>query len=180
MIEHVSSCRREHPQGKSSCYIRFVVVSIFIWVKQIWYDLLVFTRNKQGKPEIKQKSFEKNINNRNTGYPAQDPTANKYLSGSGWEIKFFCFLFSPETNREPHKNNRKASSKNMKKHRNTGYPAQDLTANKYHIFTRGGSWAGYPVFMFFWKLFVFLMFFLFKCFRLVYLSFCIYNRTTHI
>ena len=27
-----------------------------------------------------------NGNNINTGYPAFDPTANKYLSGSGWEI----------------------------------------------------------------------------------------------
>ena len=29
----------------------------------------------------------------NTGYPALDPTANKYLSGSGWEISVvFCFV----------------------------------------------------------------------------------------
>ena len=29
-----------------------------------------------------------------TGYPALDPTANKYLSGSGWEIYVFSvFLF---------------------------------------------------------------------------------------
>ena len=28
-------------------------------------------------------------NNRHTGYPALDPTANKYLSGSGWEIMHF-------------------------------------------------------------------------------------------
>ena len=42
-----------------------------------------------------------NSNNINTGYLALDPTANKYLSGSGWEIffssffKFFyVFLFS--------------------------------------------------------------------------------------
>ena len=29
----------------------------------------------------------------NTGYPALDPTANKYLSGSGWEISVFSVLF---------------------------------------------------------------------------------------
>ena len=29
----------------------------------------------------------------NTGYPALDPTANKYLSGSGWEISVFLFLY---------------------------------------------------------------------------------------
>ena len=29
--------------------------------------------------------------NESTGYPALDPTANKYLSGSGWEISVFCF-----------------------------------------------------------------------------------------
>ena len=27
-----------------------------------------------------------------TGYPALDPTANKYLSGSGWEIYVFLFV----------------------------------------------------------------------------------------
>ena len=26
----------------------------------------------------------------NTGYPALDPTANKNISGSGWEIMIFC------------------------------------------------------------------------------------------
>ena len=43
---------------------------------------------------MKQKSFEKNIKqqNRNTGYPAQDPTTNKYFSGSGWEIMYLCFV----------------------------------------------------------------------------------------
>ena len=29
-----------------------------------------------------------------TGYPALDPTANKYLSGSGWEISVLFFMFS--------------------------------------------------------------------------------------
>ena len=51
-------------------------------------------QNKQKTTEIKQKSFEKNNKNRNTGYPAQDPTANKYLSGSGWEIMYFCVVVS--------------------------------------------------------------------------------------
>ena len=31
--------------------------------------------------------LNKNINTR---YPAFDPTANKYLSGSGWEIMYLC------------------------------------------------------------------------------------------
>ena len=39
-----------------------------------------------------RKASSKNINNRHTGYPAQDPTANKYLSGSGWEIFYLCML----------------------------------------------------------------------------------------
>ena len=40
-----------------------------------------------------KKSFAKNIKtNRNTVYPAQDPTANKYISGSGWKIFFFVVL----------------------------------------------------------------------------------------
>ena len=43
---------------------------------------------------------------------------------------------------------------------------------------RGGSWAGYPVFLFlcFSRSFS-VSFCLFLCFRLVYLSFCMYNRT---
>ena len=41
----------------------------------------------------KQKNSIENRQNRNTGYPALDPTANKYLSGSGWEISV-CFVFS--------------------------------------------------------------------------------------
>ena len=44
--------------------------------------------------EITQKSFENNDKiSRTTGYPALDPTANKYLSGSGWEIMILCFYF---------------------------------------------------------------------------------------
>ena len=41
------------------------------------------------------KNSKTNSNNINTGYLALDPTANKYLSGSGWEISvfsvFMCF-----------------------------------------------------------------------------------------
>ena len=42
------------------------------------------------------QNSKKNRKHRNTGYPALDPTANEYLSGSGWEISglfymFFCF-----------------------------------------------------------------------------------------
>ena len=53
-------------------------------------------RNKQKQTERNrnktEKLREKQKNNKNTGYPALDPTANKYLSGSGWEIMYFCFL----------------------------------------------------------------------------------------
>ena len=60
------------------------------------------------------------------------------------------------------------------------------SANKYHIFIRGGSWAGYTVFIYvvcfsrsFSVLFMLLGFCL--CFRLVLLSCCSYNRKhTHI
>ena len=58
--------------------------------------------NKQNRTntEITQKSFEKHItNNRNTGYPAQDPTANIYIiylfaEVRGLDILYLCFLFS--------------------------------------------------------------------------------------
>ena len=48
----------------------------------------------------RQASRKQTKQHRNTGYPALDPTANKYLSGSGWEISvffslcFYVFLFS--------------------------------------------------------------------------------------
>ena len=44
------------------------------------------------KHKQKHTNSKKNIKHRNTGYPALDPTANKYLSGSGWEISVFLFL----------------------------------------------------------------------------------------
>ena len=50
---------------------------------------------KELKKTRRNKNNSKtNSNNINTGYPALDPTANKYLSGSGWEIYVvFCMLF---------------------------------------------------------------------------------------
>ena len=52
-------------------------------------------RRKQQKTERNRRTTEqleeKHKTNRNTGYPALDPTANKYLSGSGWEISVFIF-----------------------------------------------------------------------------------------
>ena len=50
-------------------------------------------KQKQKETENKQNNSKKNIKNRNTGYPALDPTANKYLSGSGWEIYVFFSFF---------------------------------------------------------------------------------------
>ena len=51
-------------------------------------------KRKQKETEQQQKTTRrKTFKNMNTGYPALDPTANKYLSGSGWEISVFCFLF---------------------------------------------------------------------------------------
>ena len=38
----------------------------------------------------RDKYLDRNIN---TGYPALDPTANKSLSGSGWEIMYFCCFY---------------------------------------------------------------------------------------
>ena len=51
--------------------------------------------NKYKQKTEKLREKHKNIN---IGYPALEPTANKYLSGSGWEIffpAFYVFLFSP-------------------------------------------------------------------------------------
>ena len=37
----------------------------------------------------REQHLNKNIH---TGYPALHPTANKYFSGSGWEIMYLCFV----------------------------------------------------------------------------------------
>ena len=77
---------------------------------------------------------------------------------------------------------REKHTNNKKKNRNTAYPAQDPTANIYHIFIRGGSRAGYPVFLLccvfsrsFSCLFMFVML-LFNVVAYLFLSFCIYKR----
>ena len=53
--------------------------------------------------------------------------------------------------RRKHKQKHKETEKLREKRKNinTGYPAPDRRINKYMIFVRGGSWAGYPVFVFF-------------------------------
>ena len=48
-------------------------------------------QKKLKKTRRNSKNSKTNGNNINTGYPALDPTANKYLSGSGWEISVFFF-----------------------------------------------------------------------------------------
>ena len=49
---------------------------------------------KQTTDKLKEKHKNKH---RNTGYPAHEPTVNKYLSGSGWEFSivflFYFYLF---------------------------------------------------------------------------------------
>ena len=49
--------------------------------------------NKLKKTRRNRKNSKTNGNNINTGYPALDPTANKYLSGSGWEIYVFSVYY---------------------------------------------------------------------------------------
>ena len=76
------------------------------------------TRRKHTQTERNRKHTEQleeqQEQNMNTGYPALDPTANKYLSGSGWEISFFfCFGFasSPAENILQKQTNKKKSRK---------------------------------------------------------------------
>ena len=40
---------------------------------------------KETETTTEQLKEKQKKQNRNTGYPALDPTTNKYLSGSGWE-----------------------------------------------------------------------------------------------
>ena len=149
MIEHVSSCRREHPQGKylingnpvvicvlllylflhewsrydmiylnlsktnrekqkssrkvclvcfvfsRSCLCCFLFVYVFFDCKCkslnrlgeniVWLNKKKTERNRN-KTEMEQTSFEKNKKNRNTGYPALDPTAKIYIYIYIWYI----------------------------------------------------------------------------------------------
>ena len=74
-------------------------------------------------------------------------------------------------NRKQHKQKHKNSKNNTKNNRNTVYPALDPTANKY---LSGSGWE-ICCFGFFLELLCFVS--VSFCFRLVFLSFCIYNRT---
>ena len=51
---------------------------------------------KETETTTEQLKEKQKKQNRNTGYPALDPTTNKYISGSGWEtmymLLFFCFV----------------------------------------------------------------------------------------
>ena len=60
-------------------------------LKRLGENLTKQTEINNNKTEqLEEKHKQNNIN---TGYPALDPTANRYLSGSGWEIYVFFLLF---------------------------------------------------------------------------------------
>ena len=154
------------------------------------------TRRKQTKTterNIKTHKLEEtHKNNRNTVYPALDPTANKYLSGSGWEISVFSvfgmcffelcyvflflyvFLFDCKCNSLKHINKKtekqKHNSKNSKTNRKTEIqdiqPTNRPRINRTTII-RGGSWAGYPVVLLFCLMFVLELFCCLFCFFLL-------------
>ena len=48
--------------------------------------------NKTERNMNKTEKLREKHTNINTGYPALDPTAIEYLSGSGWEIMYFVFF----------------------------------------------------------------------------------------
>ena len=162
-------------------------------------------KNIKKQKQTKKHNSKKNIEHRNIGYPALDPTANKYISGSGWEIYvcsvcclccyvflrvvfllFVCFymcLFDCKCkslqrlgeNIKKRKQKQTTLRKTFKKKTEISQPEPER-----YLFAVG-SRAGYPVFMFvvlFLEFVCFcLWFFLFCCcFRIVCLSFCIYNR----
>ena len=61
-------------------------------------NIFLKKRKKKNK-KLQEKHKQRIKQNINTGYPALEPTANKYLSGSGWEMSVcsvcvchvFCF-----------------------------------------------------------------------------------------
>ena len=50
------------------------------------------TQQKETEQQKHKNSKDNRKTNRNTGYPALDPTANKYISGSGWENCCFYII----------------------------------------------------------------------------------------
>ena len=106
MIEHVSSCRREHPQGKYLIKGNPVVIYVLMFVLLLYvfcFDCKCKSLNRLGEninnQQNKQKSFQKNINTEIQDIqPRTRPrmniisTANRYLSGSGW-MSCICCLF---------------------------------------------------------------------------------------
>ena len=151
------------------------------------FDCKCKSLNRQGE-NINKKTLESFEKNRNTGYPAQDPTANKYLSSSAWEIMYVCCLcfccfrlvfvcclvccytclFDCKCKSlkrlGENKQEVKSFEKNMylqkRKNRNTLYPAHEPPRINIIYLFAVGSWAGYPVFLF---VLCFLEVFMFVC-----------------
>ena len=66
------------------------------WQRIVGHHFSNFSKTKLKKTRWNKNNSKTISNNINTGYPALDPTANQYLSGSGWEISVFvclCFCF---------------------------------------------------------------------------------------
>ena len=77
-----------------SFYVCFVFMSVFRLQMQKFKKTRRKHLKKNRKKQTKHiKTLRKTKQHRNTGYPALDSTANKYLSGSGWEIYVFFFSF---------------------------------------------------------------------------------------
>ena len=87
-FEHLTQVMNKPISSLFVCCVVYCVV-----FRQTLKNIRRTHKQKHKETEQKQKSSKKNINNnRNTGYPALDPTANKYLSGSGWEISVLFVL----------------------------------------------------------------------------------------
>ena len=68
------------------CYVMFML-TVF-WAMNIYGMLTCYMYYRV--PFYTRTAFRQKTNI--TGYQALDPTANKYLSGSGWEISICCYV----------------------------------------------------------------------------------------
>ena len=73
------------------CYVMTCCFAARCYINCVWgYDNIYYANMLHILSCIFLQQKKHLIKNRNTRYPAFDPTANKYLSGSGWEIMYLC------------------------------------------------------------------------------------------
>ena len=196
MVEHVSSCKREHPQGKYLIKGNPVVIHMYIYIYMCWWLFCLYMCFFDCKCKSLTRLRE-NIQQKTGHPPAHHSAANKYLSGSGWMRCIFvlllfskvlcfsvftrvCSLIHATTQKGKAKTNKtqeKQTNKQQTFEKNKTTKIQDVlqptTRPRINIFQVPAGWAVFFFIEGFLHCFVVLMF---LCFCLLFLSCCMYKR----